>query len=134
MTPVAHLALSPTENAKLTPLEMLADFADATRGWVYMERDSRHYAKEKGRSALVLRHWREDAPAHVDFAFATVPDNEEEVELVLLDAPDAESPLSQAQRTELVELFLDVLRNYLSDRPDHVTLRIERDQTDQASA
>jgi hypothetical protein len=130
MDPIAHLSLHPDENAKLTPLEVLADFADATRGWVYMERDSRHYAEQKNVPGLVVRHWREGTPNHVDFAFAADADDSEEVHLVILDAPDADAPLSQEQRTELLETFLEALRGYLSDRPDHVSLRVERDRPD----
>jgi len=36
--PIAQLALIPSADAKVTPLEVLADFADATRGWGYLER------------------------------------------------------------------------------------------------
>jgi hypothetical protein len=131
--PIAHLVLTPEENAKLTPLEILADFADATRGWVYLERASRHYAEQKDRPALVLRHYRDEVPAHVDFAFATVPTESEKVRLVILDAPDAEEPLSRKQRSRLIELFLDALREYLSTRPDHVRLHVERDRPEATS-
>jgi hypothetical protein len=128
--PIAQLALTPHEDAKVTPLEVLADFADATRGWVYLERASRHYAEQKERSALVLRHWREGAPPHVDFAFATVPGETAEVRLVILDAPDTEEPLSRPQHTLLLNTFLEALRDYLDTRPDHVQLRVERDRPD----
>lgn len=128
--PIAHLALTPEENAKLTPLEVLADFADATRGWVYLERASRHYADEKNRAALVLRHYREGAPPHVDFAFATRPDDNETVDLIILDAPDTEEPLSTEQLGLLLETFLDALRDYLPERTDHVSLHVERDRPD----
>jgi hypothetical protein len=127
MDPIAHLALSSDENAKLTPLEVLADFADATQGWVYMERDSRHYAEQKDAPGLVIRHWRDGPPNHVDFAFAADADDPDEVHLVILDAPDADEALSPEQRAELLETFLDALRDYLPERPDHVTLHVERD-------
>lgn len=130
MDPIAHFSLRPDENAKLTPLEVLADFADATRGWVYMERDSRHYADQKDAPGLVIRHWREGTSAHVDFAFAADADDSEEVHLVILDAPDVDESLSQEQRTELLETFLEALRSYLRIRPDHVSLRVERDRPD----
>ncbi len=131
MDPIAHLALTSSENAKLTPLEVLADFADATQGWGYLERASRHYAEEKDAPGLVLRHWREDAPSHVDVAFAADPDDRRAmVRLVILDAPDVEGVLSQDRRAELLETFLEALRDYLSDRPDHVSLHVERDRPD----
>jgi hypothetical protein len=127
MDPIAHLALTPTDESKLTPLEVLADFADATQGWVYMERDSRHYADQKDVPGLVLRHWREGTPNHVDFAFAADPTEPDTVRLVIFDAPDADETPSREQRAELLETFLDALRGYLSERPDHVTLHVERD-------
>lgn len=132
--PIAQLALEPEENAKLTPLEILADFADATRGWVYLERASRHYADQKDRAALILRHYREGAPPHVDFAFATRPDETETVDLVILDAPDTDEPLSTDQYGVLLETFLEALRGYLPERGDHVTLHVERDRPDPTSS
>jgi hypothetical protein len=124
--PIAQLALTADESAKLTPLEVLADFADATQGWVYLERDSRHYADQKGVSALMLRRWRTGTPTHVDLAFAADADDPDTVRLVILDAPDTDETLSKAQRAELLETFLSALRGYLGERPDHVTLQVER--------
>jgi len=129
-SPIAQLALTPRDDAKVTPLEVLADFADATRGWVYLERASRHYADQKERAALVLRHWRDGAPPHVDVAFAAVPGETTAVRLVILDAPDTEEPLSRAQHTLLLDTFLEALRAYLDTRPDHVQLHVEREQPD----
>jgi hypothetical protein len=133
MNPIAHLALTPSDDAKLTPVEVLADFADATQGWVYMERASRHYAEEKDVPGLVLRHWREGTPNHVDFAFAADPDAGDTVHLVILDAPDVDATLSKEQRAELLETYLNALRGYLNERPDHVTLHVERDRPDPAT-
>jgi len=132
--PIAQLALTPRDDAKVTPLEVLADFADATRGWGYLERASRHYADQKDRPALVLRHRREGAPPHVDVAFATMPGEATAVRLVILDAPDTEEPLSRAQHTLLLDTFLEALRDYLDTRPDHVQLHVERDRPDAATS
>jgi hypothetical protein len=126
MDPIAHLALHPDETAKLTPLEVLADFADATQGWGYLERASRHYADQKDVPALVLRHWRTGTPSHVDLAFAADPDDPDTVRLLILDAPDTGETLSPEERAELLEDLLAALRSYLSERPDHVTLQVER--------
>ena len=134
MDPIAHLALTPSETAKLTSLEVLADFADATQGWVYLERDSRHYADQKEVPALVLRHWREGAPNHVDLAFAADPDDTETVHLVILDAPDGNEALAREDRAALLETFLEALRGYLKERPDHVTLHVERDHPNSTEA
>lgn len=128
MDPIAQLSLTPAENAKLTPLEVLADFADATRGWVYLERASRHYADEKDVPALVLRHWSQ--AFSVDLAFAAPPDEPDTVQLVILDVPDAEATLAPEQSAQVLETFLEALRDYLSTRPDHVTLHVERERPD----
>lgn len=130
MDPIAQFSLTPDENAKLTPLEVLADFADATRGWVYLERASRHYAEQKDQPGLVLRHWRNGTPAHVDFAFAADAGSSDEVRLVILDAPDTEEALSREDRAQLLETFLETLRTYLDTRPDHVSLHVQRDSAD----
>jgi len=132
--PIAQIALTSEENAKLTPLEILADFADATHGWVYLERASRHYADEKAQPALILRHYREGAPPHVDFAFAELDDPPSEVRLVLLDAPDLDESLSDPQHTLLLETFLEALQNYLTERPDQIQLQVERDRTSLSSS
>ncbi|MFB6249312.1 MAG: hypothetical protein ABEL97_12160 [Salinibacter sp.] len=132
--PIAQLTLTAEENAKLTPLEVLADFADATQGWVYLEQASRHYAEQKEVPALVLRHWRQGAPPHVDFAFAAPSDGDHEVRLVILDAPDTEEPLSREQHTLLLEAFLEALRGYLDARSDPVRLHVERDRPDPTSS
>lgn len=134
MEPIAHLALTPVENSKLTPLEILADFADATRGWVYQERSSRHYAEQKGHPALVIRHWHDDIPVHVDFAFVAAADDSNRVGFVILDAPEKEQPLSRTQRARLIERLLEALQDYLSRRPDHVELHVERRGTGSAAS
>jgi hypothetical protein len=133
MDPIAALTLRPDAHGKLTPLEVLADFADATQGWVYLERASRHYADQKDTPALVLRRWREGTPSHVDLAFAAGTGDSKEVHLVILDAPDVDATLSREQRAALLETFLEALRGYLSGRPDHVTLHVERDRPDPAT-
>ena len=109
--PIAQIALTSRENAKLTPLEVLGDFADSTQGWVYLEQASRHYADEKNQPGLILRHYREGAPPHVDFAFAELDDTPGEVRLILLDAPDLDESLSDQQHTFLLETFLEALQN-----------------------
>lgn len=127
MPTISHFALTRQSGAKLTPLEVLADFANATKGWVYLDEASEHYAEQKGQAGLVLRYWHEETPVHVDFAFAAEADDADEVGLVILDAPDAETPLSTKQRTTLIEILLDALRDYLDTRPDHVSLHVEQD-------
>jgi hypothetical protein len=101
---------------------------------VYLERASRHYADQKEGPGLVLRHWREGTPSHVDLAFAAPSGAPEEVRLVILDAPDADEALSPKQRAAVLETFLEALRDYLRERPDHVTLHVERDRSDPAAS
>ena len=47
METVVHLEVTPDADAKLTPLELLEDFADASRDWQYLEHESEHYADRK---------------------------------------------------------------------------------------
>lgn len=126
---VVRLALHPEENAKVTPLEVLRDFADATTEWGYLEEDSRHYAEVKGAPGLVLRH-RVTPAAYVDLGFASSPTEDDTVELAVLDRPDSDTPLSPEDRNTLLDTFLDAIQNYLSERPDHVTLHVDRERPD----
>lgn len=120
-----HLALTPTDAPRVTPLELLEDFADASPGWQYLGPESRHYADEKGVPACVLRHRLSDAVPFVDVAFAAVDADEwSDLELVVLDRPDAEA-LDAETRNTLVETLLRDLRTYLDERPGHAQLRTE---------
>lgn len=124
--PVTRLTLTAPADAPLTPSEVLSDFADATPRWTYLEGDSYHYAERKGRPALVLRHQRDDAPRLVDFAFASDPETGPALGLVLLDAPEADTPLPATERRALVDTFVSTLRDYLNAHPTATSLTIER--------
>ncbi|MFB6232093.1 MAG: hypothetical protein ABEL04_13160 [Salinibacter sp.] len=126
MSSVVRLVLRPDEDAKVTPLEVLRDFADATTGWVYLEEDSQHYAEIKDTPGVVLRY-RVDPSTFVDLGFVGSSVGDDTVELVVLDRPDSDTPLSSDERTTLLDTFLDAMRDYLSARPDHVVLQVERD-------
>lgn len=128
METVTHLALTPDANAKATPLELLEDFADATPGWHYLEEDSAHYADEKNVDACVLRCQRTGQPRYVDAAFASPnPETPQNLELVLIDAPDPEHRIQIESRNEIVDRFIDEMRSYLNDRPGHATLEVQRE-------
>lgn len=131
MKTIVHLAITPDANAKLTPLELLEDFADASRGWHFLEEESAHYADEKGAPACLLRHQREDAIRYVDLAFAaTDPGNQNDIELVILDAPDPDHRLDLAHRNQVVDNFIQHFRTYLKGRPGHASLRVAKDDVD----
>jgi hypothetical protein len=134
METVVHIALTPEAGARVTPLELLEDFADASLGWHYLEDESAHYAEVKGAPACVLRHRRPDEAdeaRYVDFAFAqTDPADLNDVELVLIDAPAPETPLDLATRNALVDGFLDEMQQYLAARPGHASLRVATDDVD----
>ena len=132
MPTVIRLSLHPDEHGKVTPFEILRDFADVNRGWSYLEEDSRHYTDLKDAPGLILRH-RIDPSAYVDFGFVGATADPSTVDLAILDRPDAETLLSPDERADLIDTFLDAMRDYLSERPDHVTLRVERDATDSAA-
>ena len=40
---------------------------------------------------------------------------------------------TDAHAADLIDTFLDAMRDYLSTRPDHVTLHVERDRPDPAA-
>ncbi|PEN14201.1 hypothetical protein CRI94_03945 [Longibacter salinarum] len=129
MDTILRIALTPDATAKATPLELLEDFADATPGWHYLESESQHYAAEKGVEACVLRHQRGGQPRYVDLAFAaTDPDKPYNLELVLVNAPDAENHLAPNDRQQIGRTFLTAMRNYLDARPGHATLDVEQEQ------
>lgn len=129
MESIVRIALSPAENAKVTPLEVLKDFADATRNWVYLEHASRHYAEEKGVPALLMRR-RVPPSTYVDLAFANPSPDTNRLQLVLLDEPGPENQLNAEERSQVVETFLNDLRDHLEARPDHISLHVERDTID----
>lgn len=133
MSSVVRLALHPGEHAKVTPLEVLRDFADATAGWSYLEEDSHHYAEEKNVPGLVIRR-RIDPSTHVDLAFASPSEEDDAVELAVLDRPGSEAFLSSEERRALLDTFLAAMRDYLDERPDHVTLHLEREAADPPSS
>lgn len=125
MSTVLRLSLHPDDDAKVIPLEVLRDFADVTTGWSYLEEDSRHYTDLKEAPGLILRH-RADFSQYVDLGFVET----DAVRLVVLDRPDADTSLSASERTDRIDTFLDAMRDYLHERPDHVTLHVERDAAD----
>lgn len=129
MDPVLRIALTPEENAKVTPLEVLEDFAHSTRNWVYLEEASRHYTQEKNAPALILRR-RVPPSTYVDLAFANLNPETNRLEFVLFDEPGAEQHLSAEERSQVVESFLEDLRDHLQTRPDHVRLHVERGPVD----
>lgn len=126
MSAVIRLSLHPEEDAKVMPLEVLRDFADVRSGWSYLEEDSRHYTDLKGAPGAILRH-RIDPSTYVDLGFVGATTDPSAVDLAVLDRPETDTPLALAERKALLETFLDAMRDYLSERPDHVTLQVERD-------
>jgi len=128
MPTVVRLSLEPEEHGKVTPFEILRDFADVKTGWSYLEEDSRHYADLKDAPGLILRH-RIDPSTYADLGFVGTSSDASTLELAVLDRPDAESPLSADERATLLDAFLDAMRAYLDERPDHVSLAVERKGT-----
>ncbi len=131
METVIHIAITPDPSAKLTPLELLEDFADASRDWHFLEEESDHYAEAKRVPACVLRHRYATQTRYVDFAFAaTDPENPNDVELVILDAPDPDRALNLEERNDVINRFIQQFRAYLERRPGHASLRIAKDDVD----
>jgi len=127
MSTVLRLSLHPDADAKVGPLEVLRDFADVRTGWSYLEEDSRHYTDLKDAPGLILRH-RAAPSSYVDLGFVETDANA--VRLAVLDRPNADTALSTSEQADRIEAFLDAMRDYLRERPDHVTLHVERDAAD----
>jgi hypothetical protein len=131
METIVRLALTPDPDAKLTPLELLEDFADASPGWHFLEEESAHYADEKNVPACLLRRRREGAIRNVDFAFAAPdPGDPHAIELIVLDAPDPAHQLDRSGRNQVVDTFLRQLRTYLDNRPHQASLQVVKEDVD----
>lgn len=128
METVVHIEITPDPNAKLTPLELLEDFADASPDWHYLEEESDHYAGLKERPACMLRQRRTGTPNYIDFGFAaTNPADSSDIELVILDAPAPETQLTLEERNAAIDGFIQHFRQYLGGRPGHASLHVEKD-------
>jgi hypothetical protein len=126
MDTLLRIALTPDASAKATPLELLEDFADATPGWHFLEDESYHYAREKEARACVIRYQRAGEPRYVDLAFSSInSEDDDQLELVLIDAPGAEHQIDPEDRQRVGRSFLDAMRTYLDGRPGHATLHVE---------
>jgi hypothetical protein len=136
---IVGIALTPEPDARVTPVELLRDFADAAGYWSYLERDSRHYADVKDVPACILRYRAADDAQYVDLAFAAdaASSNAEggtstesgafqvPLRLAVMDTSRGESELERATRHEAVQALVRHLRDYLADRPRHATLHVE---------
>ncbi len=135
METVVHIELAPDANAKLTPLELLEDFADASRDWQYLEDESLHYAEVKHRPACILRHRYTGTTRYVDFGFAAAtPSDTNDIELIILATPSAQDALTLEERNAVVDGFIQHMQQYLDGRPGHASLRVEREDVDPATA
>lgn len=135
METIVHIEITPDADAKLTPLELLEDFADASRGWQYLEDESEHYAQLKKRPACIIRHRRDGVPNYVDFGFAaTNPADTNDIELIILDTPAPEERLGLDERNDVVDNFITHFRQYLGGRPGHASLRVEKEDVDPEKA
>ena len=135
METVVHIELTPDADAKLTPLELLEDFADASRDWQYLEDESVHYAEIKHRPACILRHRYTGTTRYVDFGFAAAnPADANDIELIILDTPSAQDALTLKERNAVVDGFIQHMQQYLGGRPGHASLRVEKEDVDPAAA
>lgn len=129
MDTLLRIALTPDADAKATPLELLEDFADATPGWHFLEDESYHYAREKKAEACVIRYQHAGEPRYVDLAFSSIsPEDANQLELVLIDAPDAENQMGPTDRQRIGRSFLEAMRTYLDGRPGHAALHVESEE------
>ena len=128
METVIHIKITPATGAKLTPLELLEDFADASQDWQYLEEESEHYTQLKKRPACILRRRRQKPTGYIDLGFAaTNPADPKDIELVVLDAPTPERRLDLEERNAVIDDFVQHFRQYLGGRPSHASLRVEKE-------
>lgn len=130
MKTIVDVAIAPKDAAKLTPLELLRDFADATPGWHYLERDSEHYAEAKEVPAGVIRHMDLDGSKDVDLAFTAGPGsaNSSALRLRLIDPQGNDRSLGRDDRDAILDHFLKHFERYLDTRSAHARLHVEEDE------
>jgi hypothetical protein len=134
---IIDVALAPTDDAKLTPLEVLRDFAYASPGWHYLEDASRHYAGEKNHDACILRHHVLDGSTDVDLAFSLRPDSpkdDQALHLTIVRPKDAERDFTTEERDEIVQHFLEHLNAHLDAQGRHADLHVERGEAEAVKA
>lgn len=133
MNLILDLALTPADDARLTPLEVLRDFAYASPGWHYLEDASRHYAEEKGQDACILRHHVLSGSTDVDLAFARRSDSakgNKALHLTVIEPESAERPFNAEERDEIADHFVEHLRAHLDAQGRHAELHVERGEAE----
>jgi hypothetical protein len=126
---ILDVALTSPDEAPLTPLEALRDFAYASPGWHYLEDASRHYAEEKGRDACILRHHVLGGSTDVDLAFArrpASPRGDAALHLTVIEPEGAERPFDAEERDEIARHFVEHLRAHLDRQGRHAEVHVER--------
>lgn len=127
MSPDVTVHLAPTSAAKVTPLELLEDFADAQPNWLFLEHETRHYAVEKGVAACVVRYASANGLRDADLVFAAEHLQEHTTtRLTLVAAAADHEELDPVEQQRIVDRFLDAFHGYLQRREGHVQLRVVR--------
>lgn len=122
MNAAVRIQVSAGPSARVTPSEVLEDFADATSTWYFEEEDSRHYGTARGTEAVILQTF-DPSVGIVDFAFACdddVPGGTLALRLVL--DHKAHEPIDASDRRRLTDRLLTDFSTYLRGRPDLVRI------------
>lgn len=124
MMEIVDVEIVPGLRPHVTPLELLEDFADVSRDWLYLEDDSRHYSSARGGRGCVLRACSGAQDEVVDYAFADVSTADTEAFRLLLICPaDTYEAVEEGQRALHVDHFLRAFSGYLGENTSCVSVK-----------
>ena len=122
MNAVIRIEIAPGPAQRVTPSEILEDFADVMPAWYFEEEDSLLYGSTRGTEAVVLQTLDAEHGL-VDFAFASDeagPGSSLALRLVLQHT--SHDPLQDSGRRRLTDRLLTDISTYLRQRPDLVRI------------
>lgn len=135
MKTVIDVQIEPVDSAKVTPRELLEDFADLHPAWHFLEDESGHYTHEKGVPACVLRYVNPSGVASFDLVFSSQETHEHSsFRLVLLDPAPPKEQLRLEKRNAVIERFVEAFSDYLERRHLHAHLHVVEKDVDAPEA
>lgn len=122
---ITGIEILPRDGAVVTPRELLEDFADHTQRWLFLERETEHYASERGQPSVLLRHHRSQKPFEVNFIFVASDGRHGAYNLRLV-APDDGNPdsLDARDHQRAMEAFRQDFEAYLAERNQPLRLDV----------
>lgn len=127
MDPIADLAIKPHQQAPVTPLELLKDFADTSSEWHVLENVSSCYANVKNAPAVVMRHRTFPKLEETDLGFvATEPAEKTTFRLAVVAPASVEENLTARDQQETIHDFAESFQGYLSERAVETHLDVKQ--------